>query len=554
MDIIDHISDHFPMPTYRTNQKETLQQIEEAIASDYKVISLQAPTGSGKSAINFSVCGFVEKSYYTTPLHILLDQVVRDKFLLNLFKIVRGRDWYICLEKCSDCHKYNYCKERETGVSIQCEHTCDIGPCQLQKEYKCGKSCFYKKARDDAIESQTALMSLAYNFTIKVTKGMWQKRDMLIIDEAHGVEKWILNFITLSRVFQDIKHADAPTTFDESLNLINKEVDIAASEVADLEEQQKSLGGLRPQDLKKYKRLVRFIDIVHVVVHDLEAGKQWVHNVTKLPENKVRVELKPLDISVWGKGLLLGKANRFLFSSGYIPRNMYKRIGFTDDEVAWIDVPSTFPVENRPIIGSMVGYISHKTMDNLRPRIIEVVNKILDKEKDIRGFIHCNSYKLANDILGNLTPDNKSRVKYNTSENRSYALESWLNDGLSNSVFCGVNMSEGIDLKDDLSRFQIIIKAPFPDMSDSYVKARMGLSDGKPWYDEQALMAILQAYGRCVRSESDWARTYILDWNVMRLINTYKNELPGWFVEAFKAAKSETFRSKENGSNQKVVV
>jgi Rad3-related DNA helicase len=70
-------------------------------------------------------------------------------------------------------------------------------------------------------------------------------------------------------------------------------------------------------------------------------------------------------------------------------------------------------------------------------------------------------------------------------------------------------MTEGVDLKEDLSRFQIICKVPFPYLGDRLVRKKMNKWNW--WYDLQTAKTVIQAVGRSVRSETDTAVTYILD-------------------------------------------
>jgi Rad3-related DNA helicase len=91
-------------------------------------------------------------------------------------------------------------------------------------------------------------------------------------------------------------------------------------------------------------------------------------------------------------------------------------------------------------------------------------------------------------------------------------------------------MTEGLDLKDHLGRFQIITKVPYPYMGDKVVQARMKKNPG--WYAYKTLLTLIQAYGRATRSETDSSVTYILDGAFDRLISGSKKVLPKWFVEA----------------------
>jgi len=56
---------------------------------------------------------------------------------------------------------------------------------------------------------------------------------------------------------------------------------------------------------------------------------------------------------------------------------------------------------------------------------------------------------------------------------------------------------------------KIIAKVPYPNYTEKRVKAKM--EKFPLWYTSQTLTKILQGFGRSIRSEDDWARTYVLD-------------------------------------------
>jgi len=90
-------------------------------------------------------------------------------------------------------------------------------------------------------------------------------------------------------------------------------------------------------------------------------------------------------------------------------------------------------------------------------------------------------------------------------------------------------MTEGIDLADDLSRFQVIVKVPYPVHKDPYVAARMR---EKGWYEWQTAMRLVQATGRSVRSATDFAETYIVDSEFGEFRRKSRRLLPSWWAEA----------------------
>ena len=106
----------------------------------------------------------------------------------------------------------------------------------------------------------------------------------------------------------------------------------------------------------------------------------------------------------------------------------------------------------------------------------------------------------------------------------------------SGMVIIGPSLLEGLDLKDDQSRFQVFAKVPFPSMADKYVKAKMEVS--REWYDWKSIIAILQGIGRSIRSDQDWAVTYFLDGCLGDLINRNRSSFPPEFLSRLMLVKS----------------
>jgi Rad3-related DNA helicase len=98
------------------------------------------------------------------------------------------------------------------------------------------------------------------------------------------------------------------------------------------------------------------------------------------------------------------------------------------------------------------------------------------------------------------------------------------------SVIVASGMHEGLDLKNDLARFQILAKVPWPAMNDALVKVRMEL-DGS-YLPYQCALKILQAAGRAVRHDEDSAITYIADSGFDSFMSRSGHLIPQWWKDA----------------------
>ncbi len=76
-------------------------------------------------------------------------------------------------------------------------------------------------------------------------------------------------------------------------------------------------------------------------------------------------------------------------------------------------------------------------------------------------------------------------------------------------ILVSPGMTEGVDLKDDLGRWQMIVKIPYAPRSSLWVKSRM--EKQKRWEKWQIAISIIQSYFRTNRTETDYSVTYITD-------------------------------------------
>ena len=98
------------------------------------------------------------------------------------------------------------------------------------------------------------------------------------------------------------------------------------------------------------------------------------------------------------------------------------------------------------------------------------------------------------------------------------------------TVLISPSLYTGLDLKDDLSRFQIITKVPYPNTADRWTKAKRQMDP--EWYYWQTALKLVQAYGRSIRSKEDWAKTYVLDSAFGYFVKKNKKFFPDWFTRA----------------------
>tara|TARA_A100001037_G_scaffold297250_1_gene318971 strand:- start:613 stop:1269 length:657 start_codon:yes stop_codon:yes gene_type:complete len=205
-----------------------------------------------------------------------------------------------------------------------------------------------------------------------------------------------------------------------------------------------------------------------------------------------------------------------------------RTLGINPDHAAFISLPSPFPAENRPIFSFSIGKMSFKEIDKTLPKLAEAIESILDQHKNEKGIIHAHSYKIANYLKRNIK---SRRILIHDSANREEVLKRHLSSNKP-TVLLSPSMTEGVDLVDEASRFQVVCKVPYPYLGDKLVKKRM--HKWKWWYPLQTAKTIVQSVGRSIRSNEDHAVTYILDSDFGYFYSRNKQFFPEGFRSCLK--------------------
>jgi ATP-dependent DNA helicase DinG len=269
----------------------------------------------------------------------------------------------------------------------------------------------------------------------------------------------------------------------------------------------------------------------------LSNPRNWiVSEVKKENYEVVKVELKPLDISSYCKSVF-EKCSKVLIMSATIlnPKAFCRSVGLlNDNEVKFIQVKSDFPIENRPIYPLNIAYLNFNNLQlpEIKFGITKTVDNIMTIHRKDKGIIHTTSYEQLNFIKDNMSQENARRLLVTDPEiQRDEVIQEHINS-IKPTVLISPSLHTGLDLKGELSRFQILTKVPYPNKGDRWINAKRNLDE--EWYYWQTALKLAQAYGRSIRSKEDWAKTYILDSAFGYFLNRNKNVLPEWFTQAIK--------------------
>ena len=536
---------HFPFNKIRKAQSDAIEFAIKAFESGKRFVVIEAGTGVGKSAIGLTIARYITAnthaisetghqpgSYFLTTQKILQEQYVKD------FGVEAGGSM------CQIMSAANYqCKSRSRMNCAEVQQLLRAEPDNSRLSKSCKFSCVYKEEKKKFLNSSESITNFTYFLTESNYIGKCVPRTLLVIDEAHNVDTELCGFIEISvseRFSKTILKYEMPeiTTQKQAWRFINEEyvprIRSHLKHYAELIEKFNMADKMKTDFVKlakQYEMLEKHAAKIEQFIK-LYDEENWIFNLSEGEGRGMRkLEFKPVDVSAYAEQILFKSGEKVLMMSATIlnKEGFCKMLGIPDSSCEFISIPSPFPPENHPILVSPVARMSAAYIEQDLPKLAVAVKEILAQHPDQKGIIHCHTYKIAKYLHNTLK---SKRLLIHGSEDRVEKLTEHSTSS-EPTVLLSPSMQEGVDLKDDLSRFQIICKVPYPYLGDKIVKKRM--SRWPWWYPLQTAKTIVQSVGRSVRSNEDHAVTYILDADWNRFYSKSKEIFP----ESFKKSLTE---------------
>ena len=552
----------FPAPSFRGAQERALSDVRDAFAAGNDVVLVRAPTGSGKSLLARAIAAAAATpddvapaeatgAYYTTPQVSQLDDVAADPLLDDL-NVIRGKSNYTCI------------LNGETDTPV------DRAPCAREAGFDCDvrHRCPYFSDRAIASNRSIAAMTLAY-FMRTAGSEVFRKRDVVVIDEAHGLAEWAEMYATVEvkprtvPVWDEIGVPDVTAAADP----LERTVRFAETLSGVCERASGELTGepeLTAAEAARRDRLRELRSELNWFVADARDPESPTTWVVDQPDGEGSpITIKPLDPARYLHHTVWDRGNRFaLLSATILNKAAFCRgVGLNPANVALVDVPHTFPVENRPLYDVTRGKMTYQERDETLPKVARAIVRIAAAHPDRKGLIHCHSYAIQSELRTRLARFGLGgRVRAHDREDRDAALEAWKATD-DPEIFLSVKMEEALDLAGELCRWQVLCKAPYLNTSDSRVARR--LDEGQwAWYRRAALRTVIQACGRVVRAPDDHGATYLADSSLLDLFDRTRREMPAWFrdqvdrvsvpdLPEFEAAADAASASRTGGQTRK---
>jgi len=494
------------------------------------VVIFEGPWGSGKTLVGEAVRRLLgSPSLYVCTTKTLQRQFLRD---FSYAKLLMGRSNYPTLD---------YPDEFRAGRQISAE---DCNKTRLPDgQVICSwchpvSRCPYEVAKAEALKAPVTVLNTAYFLAEVNHAGRFQGRSLVILDEADELEGELMRALEVklsARLLRTLEvglpeFKTKPEAWDTWL------ADVVIPKLEPHARQLQDAAKKRPQDVglqRQAKGAARTLAAVKRVAGNLSAEEaRWVYLDPEKSDDG-SVTFKPVRVDQEAPTFLWGHAERWLLMSATIisASQLAADLGLSADQWRFVRVPCTFARENRPIYVplSNVPAVTHKTTEQGWPKLVEALDRILDAYPAERVLVHTVSYALARYVVEK-SRHNRRMVRYGEAYGRDLALAALRERP--GAVLVAPSMERGIDLPDDEARVVVVLKVPYPNLGDKQIAARLHTRGGESWYRVQTVRRLVQMTGRAVRSETDWAHTYILDAQFLELRKKAKGLFPRWWEEA----------------------
>lgn len=216
-----------------------------------------------------------------------------------------------------------------------------------------------------------------------------------------------------------------------------------------------------------------------------------------------------------------------LFMSATINKDyLIETVGLNENQTSFIHPLPVFPKQNKKI--TFINHTSYNYTslqdENVLHDMSQIIRQCLEYHKNQNGIIITPSFMLNEIIYHNLISSNipiKHKIfLHNPDEHLNKVLQKFIESDTT-SVLISPSLYEGIDLYGDLSKFQIIVKAPYTSLANKRIKY---IANNHPKvYSQDALYKIIQGAGRSNRNINEVSNTYCLDTNISKLFNGVDN-------------------------------
>jgi len=539
---------------WRPGQMEAIETISAKWEAgqdtgDQSFTIIEAPTGTGKSAIAFSLAAYARVTVLVGTLN-LLDQYRKEYG----FDGIKGRNNYPCAHPGKVKKWMNEMKSPPTAAD-----------CHYGKMFECPASemCKYLAVKKRALASQKLVVTYAY---ASLSYPVRERSGFLVMDEGHLAAEHLLQFAEFT-ISQKKQRQRGFPNFPKELWLYG----------------EKKKGGLVTPRIKPFiraylKDCMDVLDEKMQYMSPLESeysrlNQEW-ERLGRMSENLDKstwfldchayvarsagrdipgLRLRALDARTVADRLWESKQDIVLMSATIgDPEPLADKLGITDFE--FMTFPHPVPLKYRPVEDLGIKRMTHRNLQKwpslFRVQSLAIAQWIdkIDPGANLRGIVLTSSYKKIQQLHEGMKlflPDRRYAVQ-DGSRSIDQISKSFLADPRPGDILIASiqGFGQGLNLKGDLARFVVIAGLPHDNPSDPYAQALKSQPGGAKYAWNKAYASVPQAAGRVNRGTLQDNGEYLTNWTAIAdgsaLSPLALKYYPTYFLNAIKEDKNET--------------
>lgn len=476
---------------WRSNQEHFLSVIITAFQRGKRAVIGCAPTGFGKQIIAVATALLSgEPTCIVTASRGLQDQYL-DNFSDIGMVDIRGKQNYQC-----EMREDYSCEE---GHAAQCPYKGSVG-------------CPASAAEIGASTSRLVVTNYAkWCMSRKFGKGM-SHFTQVIFDEFHEAPGAIANAMQVTLHHREIEHdlgIDFPAGAAREDYANWKPWAATARGACELAVREawskiQSTVSPKPAWVKQYVHLKN----LQRRLLTLSTGKigNWIVEEHRGKKGETDgYQFDPIRLGMYAEGALLLGVPRILGLSATARPKTGFMVGLNKESFEFREFDSDFDPRRCPIYYIPTMRVDQRNEDMMAHLWLRL-DQILAKRRDRKGIIHTISYVRQGDIKS-VSRFSDSMIINEKGEPPTEKIEEFMRapDG---AILVSPSVGTGYDFMGDACRYQFLCKIPFQPPS-RIVKARE--ADDPEYRGYMAMQAMVQAFGRDMRSKIDWSERFICD-------------------------------------------
>jgi Rad3-related DNA helicase len=401
----------------------------------------------------------------------------------------------------------------------------DSAPClfapKIKEECWSANKCTYYNARNNALLSRHS--ALNYKMFLHLPKHL-KRKNYIVCDEASELENELVKVFSINIDTYRLQKLGVkiPRLFKFDKITVKDWLSNTTSYIGDYIDSLIKNYNKNPNLVLGEKNKISHLRNLCWQINQCLTEWDSLDWVVDSPD-KNTVTVTPLKVNTLTKHIFNYADQIVLMSATIIDHKKFaSNLGINKYE--YIEANSSFDPQHSPIYVSNTNSLNYTNRDKVLPKIAKQISEICDFFKNEKGIVHTHSKDITDTIKKYLKSD---RFLF---RDDFYDNETILNKHYSSkepTVLVSPSLTHGVDLKDDLARFCIIVKLPYLPLGNKRIKKLFEVD--KDWYENQMLNTLVQMCGRTTRSKKDYSTTYILDGNGFKILPKAKKKLPDHF-------------------------